>query len=111
MSEALSKALYEHMHIVQFGTQDDFVLHKADRDHMSPRQVYDLIAQVSAAVGLKVHVHGLRHTFGREFAERSGNMKALQDIMGHSNLSTTGLYSSLGKERLKGFRDVMDFDI
>lgn len=111
MSETLATALYEHMHVVKWGTTDDFVLHGEDRAHLSPKQVYWLITEVAKRAEVKVTVHGLRHTFGREFAERSGNMGALQDILGHSNSATTRLYSSLGKERLKGFRDVMDLDI
>lgn len=111
MSEALWSALNAHWYAVKHQADDDFVLQNADGSHMSPRQVYDLIAEISEQAGMKVTVHGLRHTFGREFAERSGNMGALQDILGHSNSATTRLYSTLGKERLKGFREVMDFDI
>lgn len=88
----------------------DFVLREGG-EHLSPRTVYTLNAQSCKASGVDVTVHGLRHTFGREFAQRSGNMGALQDILGHSNSATTRLYSNLGKERLKNFRGVMDFDV
>jgi integrase len=111
MSDDLTSALHEIQHVVKYGTHDDFILQNADRTHMSPKQVYNLNAETCERAGVRVTVHGLRHTFGREFAERSGNVNALKDILGHSNLSTTQLYSSLGKERLKGFRDVMKFDI
>lgn len=111
MSNALVSALKEVHQAAKLKNSDDFVLQNADGSHLSPKQVYVLNDAIGARCGFKVSVHGLRHTFGREFAERSGNMGALQDILGHSNSATTRLYSSLGKDRLKGFRGVMDYDI
>jgi integrase len=89
----------------------DFLLRDGNGKHLSPRSVFTLNEQTCKRAGLSVTVHGLRHTFGREFAQRSGNMGALQDILGHSNSATTRLYSSLGKDRLSKFKDVMDFDV
>ena len=87
----------------------DFMLQYKDGSHLSPRTVFTLNEQTCARAEVECTVHGLRHTFGREFAQRSGNMLALKDIMGHSNFTTTQIYSQLGKDRLKGFRDVMNY--
>jgi integrase len=111
MSQALEQVIEQLHKRARLKDAHNFVLQNADGTHLSPKQVYLLNAETAARAGLSVTVHGLRHTFGREFAERSGNMGALQDILGHSNPTTTKLYSSLGKDRLKGFRGVMDFDI
>lgn len=55
-------------------------------------------------------VHGLRHSYGREFAARSGNLKALQAILGHSSSQTTDLYSDLAGDRIKEFGNVVTFE-
>jgi integrase len=92
-------------------TDIDFVLTKKDGSHFEPKAINNMINEVCLKAGLKVTVHGLRHTFGREFAANSGNMRALQEILGHSNMSTTELYSKLGKDRLTGFREIVSFDL
>lgn len=78
---------------------------------LGPKQFYNLIIEISEKAEIKVHVHGLRHTFGRSFAANSGNMKALQAILGHASSSTTDLYSELSGERLKGFGEIVKFGV
>ncbi len=95
----------------EFKSDIDFVLAKKDGSHFEPKTINNMINAVCEKAKLKVTVHGLRHTFGREFAANSGNMRALQEILGHSNMSTTELYSKLGKDRLTGFREIVSFDL
>lgn len=111
MSKALESVIKELRASAPLKDGHNFILQNPDGSHLSPRQIYDINAQTCARAKVSVTVHGLRHTFGREFAQASGNTHALKDILGHANLSVTQLYSNLGKERLKGFRDVLDFDI
>jgi integrase len=40
----------------------------------------------------KIHVHQLRHTFGRMVADESGSLDEVQEALGHSNRSTTRVY-------------------
>lgn len=112
MSDQLIEILLNHLGRTKFSNPDDFVLTKPDGSHLGPRDVYNLHIETCAKAEVKVTVHGLRHTFGREFNEKSGgNVGALKDILGHSNLLVTQQYSTLGKERLKGFREVVSFDV
>ena len=50
----------------------DFVLCKKDGSHLQPKTINRLNDAICKAAGLKVTVHGLRHTYGREFAARTG---------------------------------------
>ncbi|WP_457750300.1 tyrosine-type recombinase/integrase [Sulfurimonas sp.] len=43
-------------------------------------------------------LHIFRHLFGSEFAEKNGNMKILQDLLGHSVITTTMIYSDVGEK-------------
>lgn len=109
MSEELEAAmLWIRSTAVKNGDRD-FVLQYRDGRPLSPRTVTTLNRQTCSRANVECTVHGLRHTFGREFAQHSGNMGALKDIMGHSNLAVTQIYSSLGKDRLKGFRSVLNY--
>lgn len=83
-------------------TEHLFSLEAEDR-FMSPRTFYDLITRIGQKAEIKITVHGLRHTYGRNFVLNSGNMKALQAILGHSSSTTTDIYSNLSGENIKGF--------
>lgn len=111
LSKDLMLLLKSFKKAADFNSDIDFVLTKKDGSHLQPKAINRLNQAICEAAGLKVTVHGLRHTFGREFAANSGNMRALQEILGHSSMSTTELYSKLGKDRLTGFRDFVSFDL
>lgn len=47
-------------------------------------------------------LHVFRHYFGRNFAEKNGNMRLLQDLLGHYSSNTTMLYSNVGEDAKEG---------
>ncbi|MBL6734923.1 MAG: tyrosine recombinase XerC [Shewanellaceae bacterium] len=55
------------------------------------------LRQWGMAQGLsqRVHPHKLRHSFATHFLESSGNLRAVQVLLGHANLSTTQVYTNL----------------
>lgn len=58
-----------------------------------------IIAKYLQEANIKnAHVHTLRHTFGTHMAKKGANLRVIQEMMGHSNLSTTSHYISLARE-------------
>jgi site-specific recombinase XerC len=47
------------------------------------------------------HLHRLRHSYARMFLEGGGDLRELQDLLGHAEYRTTEIYASLGDEHLK----------
>ncbi|NJM09421.1 MAG: site-specific integrase [Bdellovibrionaceae bacterium] len=88
-----------------------FVVAGADGKHRNARYISRLIEDVCKKAKLHCTVHGLRHTYGREFALNTGNKKALQAILGHSSSMTTDLYSDLAGERIRPFGESVSFDL
>lgn len=44
------------------------------------------------------HPHSFRHMFGQEFMRRNGNITLLSDLMGHSSVATTQIYTRMSEE-------------
>lgn len=78
--------------------------------HVHARKVSRMVEEIQEKAGVNITAHGLRHTYGREFAMATGNTKALQAILGHSSSATTDIYSNLGDERVKGFGEAVSFE-
>ena len=69
---------------------------------LSPRAVQQRLAQLGRAQGLDKHVHPhmLRHSFASHLLESSGDLRAVQELLGHADISTTQIYTHLDFQHL-----------
>jgi len=69
---------------------------------LSASQVRVRLAQLARAAGLPTHVHPhmLRHSFASHLLQSSGDLRAVQELLGHVNITTTQIYTKLDHQHL-----------
>ena len=74
---------------------------------ISPRSVQSRVGYWARRSGLgqRVHPHLFRHSFATHVLESSGDLRSVQEMLGHANISTTQIYTHLDFQHLAQIYD------
>ena len=82
--------------------QDGAIFVGARGGPLSPRIIQLTMERLRGALGLpdSATPHALRHSFATHLLTRGGDLRAIQELLGHSSLSTTQIYTGVDADRL-----------
>lgn len=98
--QALQDWLAVRAQLADGGEPALFVSRRGTR--VSPSQVRSRLARAAQEAGLPTHVHPhmLRHSYASHLLQSSGDLRAVQELLGHASISTTQVYTKLDFQHL-----------
>ena len=103
--DAIARWLKERATLAATGEQALFVGSRGER--LGPRAIQKRIAGWAKQQGLGRHVHPhlFRHSFATHLLESSQDLRGVQELLGHANISTTQVYTHLDFQHLAKIYD------
>ncbi|MBT6690015.1 tyrosine-type recombinase/integrase [archaeon] len=76
---------------------------------ISTRNIQKIVSQAAKRADLKnVHTHTLRHSFATHLLEDGIDIRKIQELLGHANLSTTQIYTHVSNEEIKKIKSPIE---
>ena len=98
---------------IRYNKSSPFIFDSEQRPetHISKKTFQCILATASkkAKLGFRVHPHQLRHSFATHSLENGTNLRYVQEMLGHSSIKTTQIYTKVTKDEIAKQKSPLDF--
>jgi integrase/recombinase XerD len=91
------------IHLAKTGKSQDVLFLNVRGTKLTRDMIRKLVEKYSSAAGIgkNVHPHTFRHSFATHLLEGGADLRAVQEMLGHADVSTTQIYTHIDREYLK----------
>ena len=92
---------------LKYNIDDNHLFLSQHRKFLTRQRIWQIIKKhiKNAGITKNISPHTLRHSFATHLLENGGTLRAIQEMLGHSNISTTEIYTHIEKNRLKNIHE------
>ena len=87
--------------VEQFAVNSDKLLIHENGHFYTRQDIWRLMKKVGSKINKSISPHTMRHSFATHLLENGADLRVVQELLGHSDVSTTQLYTHVSKKRLK----------
>ncbi|MBN2051992.1 tyrosine-type recombinase/integrase [Candidatus Woesearchaeota archaeon] len=90
--------------------ESGFIFRNPKGNAFSVRNAQKIVSNTAKRVGIRKQVtpHKLRHSFATHLLDSGVSIRVIQELLGHSNLQTTQIYTQVSREHLKNVKSPLD---
>ena len=107
LSKSVSKELKK---FCESKKNENFVFTNRKGNPYNPRTIQLAIKKAKEKAGIEkdIHIHSLRHSFATHLLEDGVDIRKIQELLGHSSLETTQIYTKISNQQLKNIKSPLD---